>query len=120
MMRPFANHVHAALLRAIASEVRLDAHDREKPILVVEEIRSVDWASATFIGTRHEFDLRFEGAATAVAAAADRLVEALPEADIPISGHIVAEIAVAPGNTTEQKVNISAARLTVNVLTIVD
>jgi hypothetical protein len=120
MMRPFGNHVHVALLRAIAFEAGLDGGDREKPILIVEEIRSVDWASATFIGARHEIDLRFEGPAAAVAAAADRLVEALPDADIPICGHIVAEIAAAPVNTAKQKVNISAGRLRVNVLTIVD
>jgi hypothetical protein len=120
MMRPFSNHVHAALLRAIASEAGLDARDREKPILIVEEIRSVDWASATFIGARHEIDLRLEGTAAAVAAAAERLVEALPEADIPICGHIVAEIAATPVNTTEQKVNIPSERLRVNVLTIID
>jgi hypothetical protein len=120
MMRPFSNHVQAALLRAIASEAGLDADDREKPILVVEEIRSVDWASATFVGARHEIDLRFEGTTAAVTAAADRLALALPDADIPICGHIVAEIAVAPVNTTKQKVNISAGQLTVNVLTIVD
>jgi hypothetical protein len=125
MMRPVGNHVHAAILRAIVAEAGTDESDREKPILVIEEIRSNDWASATFVGACHEIDIRFDGKAAAVAAAVDRLVSGLPERDIPICGHIVAEIAATPThaqtvNTTEQKVNLSQARLTVNVLTILD
>jgi hypothetical protein len=120
MMRPVGNHVHAAILRAIVDEAGTDGADREKPILVIEEIRSTDWASATFVGARHEMEIRLDGEAGAVAATISRLVSGLPERDIPICGHIVAEIAATPVNTTKQKVNISQARVLVNVLTIVD
>jgi hypothetical protein len=120
MMRPVGNHVHAAILRAIAAEADVDSDDREKPIMVIGEIRTTDWASATFVGARHEIDVRLDGEPGAIAAAVDRLTSRLPERDIPISGHIVAEIAVTPVNTSKQKVNIGVCRLIVNVLTITD
>jgi hypothetical protein len=119
-MRPFTNHIHAAILRVIAKEAGLDPADRKKPIMIVEEIRSTDWASATFVGARHTFDLRFEGADAAIADVTDRLIAVLPEVEIPISGHIVAEIAATPVNTNKQNVNLAPVRLLVNVLTIVD
>lgn len=125
MMRPVGNHVHAAILRAIAAEAGADGRDREKPIMVVESITATDWASATFVGARHDIEVRLDGEPTAVAAAVDRLVSGLPEREIPISGHIVAEIAATPiqplnVNTPEQKVNIGSASMMVNVLTIID
>jgi hypothetical protein len=120
MMRPVGNHVHAAILRAIAAEAGTDSDDREKPILIIEEIRMTDWASATFVGARHEIDVRLDGEPGAIALALERLTSRLPERDIPISGHIVAEIAATPVNTSKQKVNLRTCCLTVNVLTITD
>lgn len=121
MMRPVGNHIQAAILRAIAAEAGADSADREKPIMIVEEIRSMEWASATFVGARHEIDLRIEGDPAAVAMAVSRLVTGLPERDIPVTGHIVAEIAATPSvNTTKQNVNLGRPELTVNVLTIID
>jgi hypothetical protein len=43
-----------------------------------------DWASATFVGMRHE--LSFTCAATAV------LIDALPDVDLPMDGHFVADL----------------------------
>lgn len=86
----------AALLRGIAAAAGLDSTDREKPILVVEELRSHDWASATFVGFTHSFNLRLVGPATAVAAAVDALALRLPDWEFHLPGHIVADIAVAP------------------------
>lgn len=119
-MRRTENHVEAAILRAIAAEAGIDMGNREKPFMIVEEVRSVDWASATFIGARHRFDLRIEGEDGAVAQAVERLVSGLPEREIPIIGHIVAEIFASFVKEGKQYIKIGERRLTVNALTIAD
>lgn len=119
-MRPVGNHVHAAILRAIVAEAGLDGMDRKKPILVVEQVSSVDWASATFIGARHDFEIRISGNLEAVEDAARRLVTGLPDRDIPIAGQIVAEIGATLVNEDKRNVNMSVITLIVNALTIVD
>ena len=43
-----------------------------------------DWASATFVGMRHE--LSFTCAASAT------LIDALPDIDLPMDGHFVADL----------------------------
>jgi hypothetical protein len=45
-----------------------------------------DWASATFVGMRHE--LCFTCAASAT------LIDALPDIDLPTDGHFVADLAL--------------------------
>ncbi len=51
-----------------------------------------NWASATFAGTRHSVTLAFTGAEAI--AAAENLVEALPEHEFAIPGQLVADAAV--------------------------
>lgn len=119
-MRPVANHIHAALLRAIAAEAGLDLLDRKKPFLIVEAIQSTDWASATFVGAQHCIAVRIEGEDVAVAEAVDRLVAGIADRDIPLLGQIVAEICVTPVSLDQRKVNVVSHALTVNVLTIED
>lgn len=118
-MRPAGNHVSAALLRAIAACGGLSATDREKPIMIVEEVVSTDWASATFVGATHVLQLRFEGAGKAIADVF-RAFDDLAECEIPIPGHIVAELVASPGPTQNIADCMVAKSLTVNALTIVD
>ena len=117
MMRAMGNHREIAILRAVAGLAGLNtvsgrdisSPDRQKPIMVVEEIRSTDWASATFAGAIHDFALRIEGTVAAVAAAIGALTD-LADQDIPMSGHFVAEIAMVPGvlvNITDDMVSQS-------------
>lgn len=58
----------------------------------VETIDQTDWASVTFTGARHRLRVTLDGDG-AVGAAADFL-EKLPDIDLPIPGHIVADIAL--------------------------
>jgi hypothetical protein len=120
MMRVIGNHIHATILRAISAQAGIDAQDRNKPILIVEALHSVDWASATFVGARHEFHLRIEGNEACVTDAVDRLVTGIGEREIPIAGQIVAEIAVTLVNQDKRNLNLVSKSFTVNVLTIVD
>ena len=52
----------------------------------------VDWASVTFTGARHRLRVTLDGE-SAVGAAADFLAQ-LPDLDLPVPGHIVADIAL--------------------------
>jgi len=84
-----------ALIRAIEADA---ARARCDLRLVASD--STRWASATFTGARHHLSLEApEGDAL------DGWLEALPEADLPIRGHLVADIVVlsvqrAGGNAT--------------------
>jgi hypothetical protein len=118
-MRSAATHVAAALLRAVVTCAGLTAEGRKKPIMIVEEMVSTDWASATFVGATHCLALRFEGEAADIARAFDAL-KGLAEREIPIPGHIVAELTALPGPAQHMDDNMIAKALTVNVLTIVD
>lgn len=130
-MRPFKSAVEAALLRGIAAAAGLDAEDREKPTLVVEEIRSLDWASVTFIGARHCFELRFDGSVEAVEEAAQALALRIPDWEFRIPGHIVADIELAsvecldtshsdPGEVRNAGPSTVSHSFVVNALTIID
>lgn len=96
MIRNPIGHVATRLLREIEAVVRIGDADRQKPTLIVEEVRATDWASLTFVGQRHEFDLRLDGEADAVAAALIRLVDDLAEREISIAGHFIADLRIIP------------------------
>lgn len=119
-MRPTTSYIQSALLREIADQAGLAIFDREKPIVVVEQILSTDWASATFDGATHQFDLQLRGNAGPVDAALQRIMSGLAEREVAIPGHIVAEIAVAAGDLCIIDDIMITQSLTVNVLTITD
>lgn len=54
--------------------------------------RSIDWQSLTFIGERHEIELRIAGSDSG--AVARRLKDNIAEAEFDIGGHLVADIEV--------------------------
>jgi phenylpyruvate tautomerase PptA (4-oxalocrotonate tautomerase family) len=90
--RSTIGHVATALLRQIEALVRIDGQDREKTILIIEDVEAIDWASLTFVGQRHVLELRIEGEKDAVAAALARIETGLPELEVSIPGHFVAEL----------------------------
>jgi len=87
MMRPALSSAAAGLLRALLGRAGID-RDR----ILLTEVRSVDWQSLTFIGERHQINLRLPArdAASLVARLADRL----EEVEWHIPGQIVADIAL--------------------------
>jgi hypothetical protein len=111
MIRTPIGHAATRILREVEAMVRIGACDREKPIMIVEEVRSTDWASVTFVGQRHEFDLRLDGERDAVAAAMVRLADDLAEHEISIAGQFIAEIRVAPGDVTDGAPALSAGHI---------
>ena len=80
----------SALLRALLERAGVP-RDR----ILLTDIRSTAWQSLTFIGERHEIQLRIPGAASG--SIAERLCARLDDAEFDIPGQIVAEIAVRGG-----------------------
>ena len=89
------------------------------PMLVVEQVTSRPWSSATFDGERHRLDLRLHGDAPTVGDALDRLIAALPDAEFEIPGQIVAEARLV-SLSVDPDPNVAALALVIEVLTVVD
>ena len=78
----------AGLLRALIARAGID-RDR----ILLTDFRSVDWQSLTFVGERHELELRISGPDGQLVAA--RLTDGLSDAEFRIPGQIVADIGLA-------------------------
>jgi len=85
MMKLALSPAAAGLLRALLARAGID-RDR----ILLSDLRSIDWQSLTFVGERHEMELRVPGPD------ADRLAELLTagliDAEFSIPGQIVADI----------------------------
>lgn len=77
----------AGLLRALLSRAGIDRNR-----ILLTEFRSADWQSLTFVGERHEFQLRVLGPDNGDVEA--RLVNGLGDAEFDIPGQLVADIAL--------------------------
>ena len=83
--------------------------------LIVEEIRSRSWASATFTGARHELTFRIAG--EGARAAADAFLANLSAAEFKLRGHIMADIALL---WEERMDGEDALRISLEALTVED
>lgn len=77
--------------------------------LTIDSIASTRWASATFVGARHTLALCVAGAA-----ARDWLGD-LAEADLPVPGHLVADVLVV-----QQRHGPAGSVATIEILTVED
>ncbi len=68
--------------------------------VAVLQSESTPWASATFNGARHFLTLSSDDAGF------DAWLAALPEADLPMRGHLVADVVVTARNGREAEVNV--------------
>lgn len=78
---------------------------------VVEEVRSVPWASITFSGARHRLRLRFDGAAGARRLAA--MADGLDHAEFELGRHLLVDIAVVERCADEAGASAVVEALTV-------
>ena len=85
MMRMAMSPAASGLLREL---VRRAGCGRDRILLTAR--RSVEWQSLTFVGERHQLDLRIADEDAAVLA--ERVTEGLADAEFAIPGHIVADI----------------------------
>jgi hypothetical protein len=85
MMKLALSAAAAGLLRGLISRAGID-RDR----ILLTKFHSVDWQSLTFIGERHEMELRLPG--PNALQLVSKLVDGLAEAEFSIPGQIVADI----------------------------
>ncbi len=77
-------------------------------VLTIQRSDSTRWASATFVGARHEL-----AAELSPAAGADAWLAGLPELDLPLRGHLLADLKVARTSRVEGGTAILLEALTV-------
>jgi regulation of enolase protein 1 (concanavalin A-like superfamily) len=118
-MRTLIDDGHGLVLRTIRQLVAATRDDPAgPPAIVIEEIASVDWASLTFAGRLHRFELRIEGGREAVEAACAALEAALPDAEIAASGHLLAQAGVIACAPARAELAAWARRCVVEALTL--
>jgi hypothetical protein len=106
-MRPQCDRAQAAILRTVSAlATPLGAR------LVIEELRSRDWASLTLTGARHELDVRLDGVGAGAALAL--LQEQLPQASITMPGRILAELVVEPGTADDDGIAMTICALVID------
>ena len=98
----------AGLLRAVIARAGID-RDR----ILLTEFRSTDWQSLTFIGERHEMELRVP--APDADLLAERLTNGLAEAEFSVPGQIVADIGLQrpPEQNRDGSVTLHIEALTI-------
>ncbi|WP_394652491.1 hypothetical protein [uncultured Sphingomonas sp.] len=77
--------------------------------LTIDAMASTRWASATFVGARHRLELVVAGDG------AELWLEELAEADLPIPGHLVADVAMI-----HQRHSAAGSTATAEMLTVED
>ena len=103
-MKPLINDGTTAFLRAL----RVNFVNFR---FVVEDIRSRGWASATFVGARHEIGFRVEG--PGAGEAAELFAATLQAREFALRGHILADVALIAKEDFED-----GARLRLEALTV--
>lgn len=108
-MRPVGCSAHRALLVAIRSAILADpwfegwtglsgssGPDAKKagPALILEDFAWEPWASLTYTGARHRFELRLDGPMAIVEQAQDRLEALFASGDLPLAGQFLADFAI--------------------------
>ena len=108
MMRLPMSRAAAALLRTLIAR---KPQERDRILLI--QCRSTDWQSLTFVGERHEMKLRILGPDAEITYAA--LTGDLSEAEFPLTGHVLADVAVfgAPTRGTDGSISFAVEALTI-------
>ena len=108
MMKLALSPAAAGLLRALIARAGIN-RDR----ILLTEFRSIDWQSLTFIGERHEMELRVPAPDAHLLAA--RITEGLADAEFAIPGQIVADIGLErpPSHNRDGSVTLHIEALTI-------
>jgi hypothetical protein len=108
MMKLALSPAAAGLLRALVARAGIDRNR-----ILLTEFRSVDWQSITFIGERHEMELRLPPPNAPQLAAI--LCDRLADAEFAIPGQIVADIGLErpPSHNRDGSVTLHIEALTI-------
>ena len=96
------------LLRAVRKRAGTGAN------LIIEDIRSRPWASATFSGARHQLAFRLDG--EEAEDVADRFLADIEAAEFPLRGHVMADVAVI----ARDRLDDGVMRIRIEALTVED
>jgi len=109
MMKLALSPAAAGLLRALIARAGIN-RDR----ILLTDFRSVDWQSLTFVGERHEMELRVP--APDAQSLATRIGDGLAEAEFAIPGQIVADIGLErpPSHNRDGSVTLHIEALTIS------
>lgn len=109
MMKLALSPAAAGLLRALIARAGID-RDR----ILLTNFRSVDWQSLTFVGERHEMELRVPG--LDADELAERLIAGLADAEFSIPGQIVADIGLErpPIHNPDESISLHIEALTIS------
>lgn len=109
MMKLAISPAAAGLLRALLGRAGVD-RDR----VLLSEFRSTDWQSLTFMGERHEMELRVPG--PNAEELVNRLTGGLSEAEFAIPGQIVADVGLErpPSRNTDGSFSLFIEALTIS------
>jgi hypothetical protein len=110
MLRAAMSPAASGLLRALIERTGV-----ERNRILLTGLDSCDWQSLTFVGERHELQLRILPPESEVAAR--RLCQGLSDAEFAIPGQLVVDIAVRTGPVLSPD---GSTLLTVEALTIED
>ena len=108
MMKLPMSPAAAGLLRALLARAGID-RDR----ILLTDFRSTDWQSLTFVGERHELELRLPG--PEAHSLKERLTDGLADAEFTVSGQIVADIDVtgSPRHNADGSISLQIEALTI-------
>lgn len=108
MMKLALSPAAAGLLRALIARAGID-----RARILLTDFRSIDWQSLTFIGERHEMQLRLPGPDSDLLAR--RLTEGLANAEFSIPGQIVADIGLQrpPSRNHDGSITLHIEALTI-------
>jgi hypothetical protein len=109
MMKLALSAAAAGLLRALLARAGID-RDR----ILLTEFRSTDWQSLTFVGERHEMELRVPGPDALLLS--KRISSGLKDAEFAIPGQIVADIGLGgpPVDNGDGSISLFIEALTIN------
>lgn len=108
MMKTALSPAAAGLLRAIMARAGVDRNR-----ILLTEFRSVDWQSLTFVGERHQMELRIPPPDANLLA--DRICDRLADVEFVIPGQIVADIGLErpPSRNRDGSVTLHIEALTI-------
>ena len=108
MMKLGLSPAAAGLLRALLARTGID-RDR----ILLSDYRSADWQSLTFVGERHEIELRIPG--PDAAQILSRLTDGLSDAEFSVPGQVVADIGLqtSPSHNPDGSITLNLEALTV-------
>jgi len=108
MLKMAMSPAASALLRSLIARACVPRNR-----ILLSNVRSVDWQSLTFVGERHEFELRITP--PDCEAISDRICLGLSCAEFDLPGQIVADIAVRgrPRRAADGAILLSVEALTI-------